>query len=326
MTGRQIIHTSILCGLFFTGFLGIALTYGEVVKTPESPRIILDTTSTLLFVGDIMLSRDVARQIRQHNDFSFPFRLIASTTRSADFVFGNFENPISDKGKEQGSIYSFRADPRAIEGLRYAGFNAVSLANNHIFDWGRNALSDTIARVNGAGIQTVGAGRNETEANVPRIIDVKGVTIGLLAFTNLYPKSFWATEGIAGISRFEEGEIFEKIKQLRAHVDIIVVSMHWGNEYELRANKTQKILGRALIDAGADIVVGHHPHVVQELEQYTHGWIAYSLGNFIFDQNFSNETRTGAMLEINIKNKHIESVNEQMVKINDYYQPQNGGR
>ena len=90
----------------------------------------------------------------------------------------------------------------------------------------------------------------------------------------------------------------------------------------MRANEEQKRLGKMFIDAGADIVVGHHPHVVQELEQYKNGWIVYSLGNFIFDQNFSEETNTGVMLEVKLKNKRIEGVNEKIITINSEYQPQ----
>ncbi|MEK7089479.1 MAG: CapA family protein, partial [Patescibacteria group bacterium] len=316
MTRRAIIHTSILCGLFFVGFFGVALTYGEGTEPIESAMVARDTTSTLLFVGDIMLSRDVDRQIKKHNDFTFPFWNIASTTRDADFVFGNLEGPVSDKGENQGSIYSFRDDPKTIEGLRFAGFDALSLANNHIFDWGRIALTDTVSRLNGVDIKTVGAGKNEAEANAPLIVNVKDTKIALLAFTNLYPESFWAKSDTAGISRFAENEIAEKIKELRKVADVVVVSMHWGEEYETRANAEQQRLGRVFIDAGTDIVVGHHPHVVQELEHYKNGWIAYSLGNFIFDQNFSDETRTGAMLEVKLKNKHIESVRERIITIN----------
>lgn len=321
MTKKDVIHISVLCGLFFIGFFGTAHIYGEGVEPVSVMPLIQDTTSTLLFVGDILLARDVERQINTHSDFSFPFQHIASTTRAADFMFGNLEGAMSDRGINQGSIYSFRDDPRTVEGLLFAGFDALSLANNHIFDWGREALRDTVVHLNSAGIKTVGAGGDAVEANAPLLIDAKDAKVALIAFTNLYPKSFEATGTITGISKFDEGEILEKIRALRTTADIVVLSIHWGNEYETSASNEQKRLGRMFIDAGADIVVGHHPHVVQELEQYKNGWIAYSLGNFIFDQNFSDETRTGDMLEVRLKNKRIESVSEKTIMINDEYQP-----
>lgn len=319
---RKAIHILFLCGSLFLVLIFVTRSYGEDVSTAVIPRASIEVTSTLLFVGDIMLSRDVTRQINQHRDAVFPFRYIASTTRSADFTFGNLESSISNKGENQGSIYSFRANPSVIEGLLYAGFDTLSLANNHSFDWGREALADTVARLSNSGISVVGAGRNEEEANAPRIVNVKDAKIALIAFTNLYPKSFEAERIHAGVSKFNEAEIVQKIKTLHNSADIVVVSMHWGDEYELHANELQKKLGKEFIDAGADIVVGHHPHVVQELEKYKNGWIAYSLGNFIFDQNFSEETRIGAMLEVNIKNKQIENVRERMIRISDEYQPE----
>lgn len=322
MEGRKIIHTVLACGLFFAGFFCISLTYGEIDKHAEPKIVLRDTTSTIIFVGDIMLSRDIEKQMKKNADFSFPFRLIASTTSMADLTIGNLEGPISERGKKIGSIYSFRADPKVIEGLSFAGFDVLSLANNHMFDWGRDAISDTVSLLNDAGIKTVGAGRNEVEANEPVITNLKNAKVVVLSFTNLYPKNLWANGDVPGISRFIEDEIKEKIIKIRSEADIVIISIHWGDEYKTEANDYQKKFGRELIDAGADIVVGHHPHVREEIEQYKNGWIAYSLGNFVFDQYFSTETLTGALLEIKIKNKKIESVNARTVLMNSEFQPE----
>lgn len=275
----------------------------------------------LLFVGDIMLNRGVGSQIKTNNDAVYPFRFVAEEIRKADLAFGNLESPISGRGRNQGSIYSFRADPMVVGGLKFAGFDVLSLANNHIWDWGREALEDTIVLLKEAGIFPVGAGRNEMEANEPVVRDIKGKKIAFLAYTDRYPSGLWAKDNYPGISRFDLDEVVGRIRNLKPVVDFVVVSMHWGDEYESQANETQKFIGRRLIDAGADLVIGHHPHVVQQIEYYKDGVIAYSLGNFIFDQNFSEETMAGLALRLEIGEKNIVKIIPLQVKISPTFQP-----
>ena len=309
-----------LCALLFVFGLRARKTEGERSNVSEE----VHATSTILFTGDIMLSRDVARQMRLRDDFLFPFRLIASSTRAADLTIGNLEGPISDKGVNQGSIYSFRDDPRTVAGLSFAGFDALILANNHIFDWGRGALSDTVTLLRGAGIHTIGAGRNKEEANRAFIIDIKRTKVAIVAYTGLYPGSFIAHGDVPGISQASDESMVATVKDLRAKADVVVVAMHWGEEYETHPNANQKRIGRMLIDAGADVVVGTHPHVVQEVERYKNGWIAYSLGNFVFDQNFSNEVRRGAILRMVLDDGRVDAVDEIPIEMNEYYQPHIG--
>ena len=329
---------------------------------------------TLLFVGDIMLSRGVANQIEKHQDYDWPFLKISTTTQEADLTFGNLEGPISSRGENQGSMYSFRTSPELVEGLKFAGFDILSLANNHIWDYGKEALEDTIAMLKHSGIETIGAGENYEKANAPVIIDfnstLRGSTssqireveprIAFLAYTNLYPKSLEATENSAGISSFELEKVKTDIQELKALklADIIIVSFHWGEEYQDRSNPSQQEIAHSLIDAGADLIIGHHPHVIQEVEEYLsspialegqgppspkasarRGWAAYSLGNFVFDQNFSKETTEGLMLKVIVKNsaqggslpvrqagasggKKISEVLPIKIKINSAFQPE----
>src|SRR3989338_5903462 len=286
-----------------------------------------DNEIKLLFVGDIMLSWDVAKQISRHNDFYFPFLKAVDIVRSADVAFGNLEGPISIRGANQGSIYSFRADPRVIEGLTFAGFDVLSIANNHIWDWGSDALYDTLTFLKDAGIKPVGAGVSYSDANAPTVADVKGRRVAFFAYTNLYPDSFEASDISLGISDFDLPKVQEAIQQIRGVADVIVVSIHWGEEYKTQSNVEQQAIARALMNAGADLVVGHHPHVVQEVREYAlenrrKAWVAYSLGNFVFDQNFSKETMEGLMLEVKVKNGKISEVKEIPVKINDTFQPE----
>ncbi len=281
-----------------------------------------EASSTLLFVGDVMLSRGVGARIVRHDDPSFPFSLIASSTHEADVLIGNLEGPISAHGEDWGNPISFRANPRVVDGLISAGFKVLGLANNHIMDWGRAALSDTVALLQSAGVSTIGAGRNEAEANEPLIINAKGGRVALLNYTGLLPKSFEANSSTAGISHFDPAGIADAIRNAKMDADIVVVLIHWGEEYRAHATSAQQDVGRALIDAGASLVVGTHPHVTEEVEQYHGGWIAYSLGNFVFDQNFSEATNKGEMLEVRIAHKAIEAVRTRPIHINGDFQPE----
>ncbi len=264
---------------------------------------------SFICTGDIMLSRVVGNKIRAHDDPSFPFEQAEEFLSSADLTFGNLENPVSARGKDVGSIYSFRADPRVLDGLSGAGFDAVSIANNHIWDWGADALSDTAELLLQKGIVPVGAGRDYAEANDVRIIERNGMKIGLYAYTNLLPKSRAASEHAPGLSEFDEEKILDRIRtdKEKKKTDISIVSMHWGEEYAKEADAFQKRFARKLIDAGADIVVGHHPHVPEEAEWYEGKLILYSLGNLVFDQNFSADTMSGLIARVRITPAGMEA-------------------
>jgi poly-gamma-glutamate synthesis protein (capsule biosynthesis protein) len=284
-------------------------------------------TISVFLVGDVMLNRGVEYVIktRGNGDFRFPFLKIADDLKGAKLLFGNLEGPISDKGTKVGSIYSFRAEPKAIEGLSFAGFNVISLANNHAFDYGREALEDCLVKLSKAGIDYVGAGFNQNEAYSPIIKEVKGVKIAFLAYTNLGPGTWKATEGNSGIVWISEKEI-EKIKKdiesAKSQADILIVSLHSGEEYLMEPTQFQIDFSKMAIDAGADIVVGHHPHVIQRNEKYKDGWIFYSLGNFIFDQDFSQETMKGEIIEVLIERGKIKEVKPKLIKMNNYFQPE----
>ena len=283
---------------------------------------------SIIFVGDIMLNRGVKHMIDKHGegDFKFPFLKIADYLKKADIVFGNLESVISDKGTKAGSMYSFRAKPEAIEGLVFAGFDIVSVANNHVFDYGRLAMEDSFLRLKEAGIAYVGGGFSEEEAYAPIIKEIDGVKIAFLAYTNLGSIHWTAKEENSGIAWLEKDRVEKDIKEARDQADLIIVSFHYGDEYQLKPNSFQISISQAAIDAGADLVIGHHPHVVQpvEIRQLAErkGYIAYSLGNFIFDQDFSEETMKGLILKVIIKERKIKEVITIETEINQYYQPE----
>jgi len=247
----------------------------------------------LLFVGDIMLSRGVENSVQIHgNDWERPFAPIAETLRKADILFGNLESQISDKGRNVGSIYSFRAHPKSMTALQYGGFDVVSVANNHSFDYTKEAFEDSRSRLYRAGILPV------TDELV--IKDMEGTNIGFLAYSNFPGPALATWDTLENISR--------EIAQAKTKVDILAVSLHAGEEYAKEPTDFQKTFAKTAIDSGANLLIGHHPHVLQSLEQYEQGWIIYSLGNFLFDQTFSPETMRGAILRVIIENKKIQEV------------------
>lgn len=285
--------------------------------------------SRLLFVGDIMLSenRGTGKQIKKHQDTRYPFLKIADVLKSADLTFGNLEGPISSRGKDMGGKYSFRATPEVIDGLKFAGFDIMSIANNHIFDWGEEAFSDTLTILSSNNIDAVGGGINYTKANVPIVKNINGTKIAFLAYSTVdYDiNSFNADGNVPGKSSFDLEKTKKAVKRIKelGIADVVAVSFHWGEEYKTRSNKEQQNIAHSLIESGADMIIGHHPHVVQEIERYKGGWIIYSLGNFVFDQSFSKETMRGLMAEVKIDNdkKIISAVNPIDIEITETFQP-----
>lgn len=286
-----------------------------------------DSEISLFLVGDIMLDRGVEYMINKEGkgDFRFPFLKIANELKKSDILFANLEGPISDRGIKVGSIYSFRFNPKAVEGLIYAGFDVLSLANNHMLDYQRIALEDTMRILEENNIDYVGAGFNKEAAFSLKIKEIKNTKIGFLAYTNLGLKNWQAGNENSGISWINENDISkvtEDIKKAKEKVDILIISLHAGEEYKKNPIPFQVSFARSCIDNGADLVVGHHSHVVQRIEKYKDGWIAYSLGNFVFDQGFSEETMKSIILKAIIKDKKIKEIFSEDIEINKYFQPE----
>ena len=274
---------------------------------------------TLLFAGDVMLSRAVGARMESQKDWSLPFQLIAAELHCADLRFCNLESPVSDRGQNLHHLYSFRADPRAIEGLQTAGFDVVSEANNHACDWGPEALLDTLERLRAAGIRTVGAGQNVLAAHYPLLVNVGNLRIAFLAYVDIDPKEAAAGVDRPGVAWLDPAQALADIRFARALADLVIVCPHWGVEYALQPTNDQVALAHQMIDAGADLIVGSHPHVVQPREKYRDHWIAYSLGNFVFDQR-NPATQRGLMLRVTVRDKQIAEVLPIAIKINSRFQ------
>ena len=274
----------------------------------------------MIAVGDIMLSRVVEQKMMEYSDYKYPFLKTAEITSAADLVFGNLETAIIPGRIIKSGEMVFRTDPKAVEGLKFAGFNILSLANNHIMNFGKAGLESTVKILDENNILHIGAGITEEDIYKPGIKNINGTKFAFFAFTYNFDqrKSFGEIYGVADMEIEKMKEIIGKAK---LENDIMIVSMHAGTEYAISPNKQQKEFARSAIDAGADLVIGHHPHVVQTVEKYKNGYIIYSLGNFVFDQMWSDETRLGAMAEIIFKDKKVESVKFIPIKIYDYAQP-----
>ena len=280
---------------------------------------------TLSFAGDIMLDRGVKNSVRKNfnNDYSMLFEKSKETSellKKSDINFANLEGTASDQGVDRKNLYSFRMDPEIVPVLKSAGINILSVANNHVADWGRDAYIDTLARLKENEISYTGGGNNKTEAETPVIIEKYGMKIGFLGFSDKGPDYMKASMDQAGILSASDPNFEQIIRNATKQVDYLIVSFHFGEEYQVKHNPRQEYLAHKAIDAGAKIVVGHHPHVTEDTEVYKNGFIAYSLGNFIFDQSWSAPTMQGMFLQIKLNRDGSMSATKDTFKLNSAFQ------
>ncbi|KAA0238584.1 MAG: CapA family protein [Chloroflexi bacterium CFX7] len=254
--------------------------------------------ATLAAVGDVMLARSVGEAIVTGGP-GVPFAGVAAALRDADLAVANLECSISERGEPAPKGFTFRAPPLAADALAGAGIDIASLANNHILDYGPDALSDTIALLDGRGIAHAGAGEDAARARTPAIVTRGGMRIAFLSYVDVplewqgFDTRQWeATAAAPGVAWLHIEDVKADVAAARRLADLVVVLMHFGFEEQYSPSETQRAQARAAIDAGAVLVIGHHPHVLQPVEWYGKGLIVYSLGNFIFDgwDNPSNET------------------------------------
>ncbi|MGG4220520.1 CapA family protein [Paenibacillus jamilae] len=242
---------------------------------------------TLHFIGDVQFSGKVEQRLEQ-NGFDFPYQYLGSLFHKDDLTIANLETPVTTKGVGAlNKTYVYKSSPKALTAMAAAGIDAVNLANNHILDQGTSGLLDTLKYLDEKGIAHAGAGRNAKEAYAPHYFERNGIKIALLGATRVMPEANWnagATQpGVAGA--YDSTAIVKSIREARNQADLVIVIAHWGKERATALEPHQTELSHAFIDAGADLVVGGHPHVLQGMEQYKGKWIAYSTGNFIFSKS-----------------------------------------
>ncbi len=261
----------------------------EIVPRARDTRMVLG--------GDVMLSRFVGRLARANRDPAFPFRDLAPMLAAADIAFVNLEAPFSDRGSPLEAGMVFKSEPEMIAGLELAGIDIVSTANNHARDCGGHGVEFTLDWLARHGIAVAGTGLSEEDAHSGAVLTRNGVRFGFLAYT------FDQTNGIhkdldPRVAGIDLASLRGDEARMLARADVAIVSMHAGVEYAAGPNHQQREFARAAIDAGARVVVGHHPHVVQPWERIGDSVVFYSLGNLVFDQFQRVETQHGALAEV----------------------------
>ncbi len=255
--------------------------FGSVVPARAQDGAGHRTTVTLLAVGDICLAGGVERAAGR-SPRTYPFTAMRQTLRSADIAFGNLECALSTRGRRVPKKYNFRGSPWWAKRLAEAGFDVVSLANNHSMDYGRTALRDTVNCLREAGVQPIGGGLDLVDAHALRVLERRGLKVGFLAYLGMFPPLLPVSSSEPSVAMGYPAQVRREVSAAQKRVDVLVVSLHAGVEMAPRPSARQREIAHAAVDAGADLVVGHHPHVVQPVEIYRGKPICYSLGNFVF--------------------------------------------
>ena len=258
----------------------------EQVQEPETQQDV-----TVVFSGDILLSSYVLNNYEKSGINGILSEELQSEMQNADITMVNEEFPFSNRGTQaQDKQFTFRVDPGYVKILQEMGIDVVTVANNHALDYGTDALSDTFQTLDNAGIAYVGAGDNLERASQPYVIKAGGKTFGFLAASRVIPEVSWNIDNRQPgmLCTYDSAELCNAIQKAKETCDYVVVYVHWGIERENTPQDYQRQLGKAYIDAGADMVIGAHPHVLQGIEYYNGKPIVYSLGNYIFNQEINS--------------------------------------
>ncbi|MDB4516750.1 CapA family protein, partial [Crocinitomicaceae bacterium] len=251
----------------------------------------------------------------------FPFEKVKHLFLSSDLSFGNLEcshSEINLRKNDLGSI-QMRGDPRHIQGLVEAGIDIVNVANNHSMQHGKEVFLDSLKNLESHGVHYCGASKTSHLVAESTVIKKNGLSIGFLGYS-LRPRQYFEYEPLY-TEGHEEG-IINDIKKLRPEIDVIVVSLHWGDEFIQRPSPEEIRIARSIIDAGANLIIGHHPHVLRGVEKYQHGYIAYSLGNFICDMVWDDPLRSSLIFQCDFTKNGIQNVELVPAFINDNFQPE----
>jgi poly-gamma-glutamate synthesis protein (capsule biosynthesis protein) len=273
--------------------------------------------TTVLVTGDVMLGRRVGDRLAAVGDPAAALRPMADLLAAADLTIGNLESTLSKAGPPRQGGDSFGAAPSVRQGLRLAGFDVLSLANNHTGDYGPQALLETVDRARAGGFRTVGAGSDLAAAARPVVVSRNGTTFGIVAFDAI-GETPAAAPGAPGalrlrmqprtgpLDRGDLARVTGVVRELADRVDVVLVLPHWGTQYTHDTVRDQRAVARRLVRAGADVVVGGHPHWVQGVESVAGGLVAYSLGNFVFDMDFMQQTQEGVVLALRFRGDRLE--------------------
>jgi poly-gamma-glutamate synthesis protein (capsule biosynthesis protein) len=261
-----------------------------------------------------MFCRAVRRQILASHDPAMPFRKIAPLMAGSDIAFVNLESPFSDQGRYFESGLIFHAPPDMVAGLQLAGIAIASTANNHSRDCGSHGVEFTVAWLRSHGIEPLGTSESGAQTHEGVVLTRHGVRFGFLGYTFDQQNGNWHDVD-KRIALTNLADVCRDVTALRRRADVVIVSMHNGVEYISKPNKAQVSFAHAAIDAGADLVIGHHPHVIQRQEIYKNGLIFYSLGNFVFDQYQREATQHGEVVQVSFLGRSILDTHVMPVRI-----------
>ncbi len=267
---------------------------------------------SLVAVGDLMMGSWVI-DIVNREGYDFPFDSTRTIIKSADVAVANLEAPFSLTGTSFEKKYTFKVPPVLAQGIKNAGFDVLTLANNHMVDFGCEGVMNTRAALDSFGLFYCGAGANREQACSPVYVDCMGVKVAFIAFSLTFPKEFWADDTSCGTCFASERSLKRALAESEKNADVTIVSFHWGAEKMTVPKDYQIHLAHSSIDAGADLVLGHHPHVLQGIEIYKNKLIAYSLGNYVFG-SFSRNSKDSIVLQTLISpqgliNAHVYPIN-----------------
>lgn len=258
----------------------------------------------LIATGDVILARSVNNRVVRMNNFKYPFEETVDFLKNADAVFINLESPLIPNCPLTDTGMKFCGDQRNVAGLVYGGVNAVSIANNHMGNYGIYGIDSTVDLLKKNNINVTGNGQ-------PAIIIIRDKKFGFLGYNDIGGKE-------SGIAWADIPQVQQEIQDLKKQVDFVITTFHWGVEYTASPSVRQTELAHAAIDAGADLIIGNHPHWVQGVEQYKDKFITYAHGNFIFDQMWSRETQEGVLGRYTFNNEGLVEVKFFPVIIEDY--------
>ena len=272
-------------------------------KTVEKPQAL-----TLISTGDIGLVRDINYQIQKRHDPNYPFANIADYLRNADLTLINLEGPLIKNCPIVLTGFNFCGQDTNVSGLVFAGIDVASLANNHATNFGFNSLVQTSNILKSNGIKSFGL------ADGIEYINIKDKRIALVGFVEL--GNNWA-----GLNNATIDNVAKLIKEANVNADIVITAFHWGVEYTHKPTANQVELAHLAIDCGADLVLGNHPHWIQESEVYKNVFITYAQGNTIFDQDWSQKTKEGVIYKFEYRNGRFIKIDEKYTVIEDNTQP-----
>lgn len=277
-------------------------SHQEVDASEENPDLESGTSEqervVISFGGDTLFSGKVENKLKQAG-YDYPYKHVKDLFLQDDLTVLNLETPVTEGGTpEEEKTFVFKSSPKALPEMVRAGVEAVNLANNHILDQGVEGLLDTLEHLSEAGVLHVGAGKNSKEAFAPVYVERNGIRIALCGFSRVIPRKEWAAGKGPGVAAtYDSTQAVKTIEEARDQADLVLVVVHWGKERTVELEKHQTELAHAYIDAGADLVIGGHPHVLQGLESYKGKWIAYSTGNFIFTKSKDPNTWETAVFQ-----------------------------